>query len=174
MDDPLAYRTTWALELSSGPVWRRLVAPEESPARGTRAMGYDPERHRAIEITDDEDGEGLAVYALELEPGRERWERLGPIDFSPSVRGELVYDPRVCGFHLLSARRTRCVLEHWVLAVDDGAVAVFRGEPDLDPPHFLGSAIFVPVRDELLVYGSELCERSGFPNTSAHLITLGR
>ena len=173
--DPMVHRATWALALDGGPRWEPLLSASEGPAAGTRAMGYDPVGHRAIEVTDDEDGEGLAVYALSLERGSERWQRLGPIDFSPSVAGELIWDERACGFHLLSARRTRCVLEHWVLTVEgDEVQTVYRGELDLDPGHFLGAAMFVRARSELVLHSSENCQSVGHPNPVSHEVSLVR
>jgi hypothetical protein len=166
---------TWALELDGEPRWRALVAPADSPPPGVRAMGYDPSAHRAVEITADEDGEGVAVFALSLARGGERWERLGPIDFVPSVRGELHWDPRVCGFHLLSARRTRCVLEHWILVpTAPRPTTVLRGELDLAPPHFLAAGFFVAATDELVVFGGEDCDEVGWPNRRAHRVALVR
>ena len=160
---------------SDEPVWEQIVAIDDGPPEGARAMGYDPVRHRAIEITEDEDGEGLAVYALSLEAGAEQWQRIADIDFTPSTRGELVWDATSCGFHLLSARRTRCALEHWFLAVDDaGATAVYRGEPDLSPSHFLATATFVPARDRIVVYGSKDCESPRTPNLAAHEVAFVR
>lgn len=167
-------RATW--ELVEGGLWRELLPAEESPSAGVRAMGYDPVGHRAIEITDDEDGEGLAVYALDLSPEEEKWSRLAAIDFAPSTRGELVYDPRVCGFHLLSARRTRCVLEHWVLSVSESsATTTFREALDFGPEaHFLASSLFVPRSSELAILAGARCDDATVPSTVAHLVTIGR
>ena len=174
-DEPSDTRTTWALELGDDPGWHELVAATDSPPPGTRAMGYDPVRSRAIEITDDDDGAGLAVFALSLDDAAETWTRLGEIDFSPSTSGELLWDDASCGFHLLSARRTRCTLEHWILVVDgESATAVFRGEPLLDPTHFLASALFVAARSELVLTASQDCAAEGTPNVVAAELALER
>ncbi len=152
---------TWAFELDMGPTWFPLLPAEESPPSRTYAIGYDPRGRRAIEIAADDDGLHPAVWALSLERGAERWQRLAEVDFVPSTRGELVWDESACGFHILSARRTRCTLEHWTLVVDDrSAVLALDGDVAIDRPQFLASSIFVPSRREILLFGGELCESS--------------
>ena len=67
------------------------------------------------------------------------------------------------------------MLEHWILVVDDAsAETVYRGDLALTPPHFLGSAAFVPAKDELVLFGSEDCDAPITPNLSAHEIALVR
>lgn len=168
-------RTTLALELDPEHRFVEIVPPDASPPHGTRAMGYDPRRHRAIELTSEEGATEIEVWALSLELGAERWERIGTIDFSPSMRGELIWDESVCGFHLLSARRTRCVLEHWILTVEgDRVTTVYRGDLALDPAHFTGYATYVPGSDRLLVMGSNRCDMPLEPSTVGHSIALAR
>jgi hypothetical protein len=162
---------TWGLHLGEDAEWITLRFADESPPPGVRAMGVDP-TGTILEVTDDEDGSGLAVYATGIREGILEWSRVAEIDFAPSTRGELLYDPSVCGFHLLSARQTRCTLEHWVLT-RDGRV-VFRGDTELTPSHFLASAAYVQARDELVVYGSEDCDAPGVANLAAHRIPLVR
>lgn len=163
---------TWALALAGEPEWRELVPPDASPPVSAVAMGYDPILHRAIEINAEAPGD-LRVHALELESAT--WRDLGGIEFVPSTKGELVWDEEACGFHLLSARRTRCVLEHWILAVEGDLIrTVPRGDLALDPAHFVGASIFSAPSRRIAVFGSELCDSPGVPNGTAHVIDLTR
>jgi hypothetical protein len=173
-DEPSDTRTTWSLRLGADPTWQELVAAEDSPPPGTRAMGYDPEHHRAIEITDDDDGDGVAVFGADLDNDPPFWTRMDEVELVPSTRGELVWDDAACGFHVLSARRTRCVLEHWILTLEPGLGLVYRGELELSPSHFLAASTFVPALDELVIYGSEDCGSPGTPNLMAHEVALVR
>jgi hypothetical protein len=163
---------TWALELDGAPEWSEIVSATDSPPASVVAMGYDPVLHRAIELSAVASGE-VGVFALDLEPGAERWTRIGTMDFVPSLRGELVWDERACGFHILSARRTRCVLEHWILAIEGDAIrTVYRGDLDLSPAHFVGASVFSPRSRRIAVFASERCDAIGIPNDTAHLIEL--
>lgn len=166
-------RTTWAFAPDDD-AWEEFQTAAESPPAGVRAMGYDPVRRQVVEISEDEDGVGFAVWFLSLEPFP-FWHQVDEIDFSPSTRGELTYDPAACGFHLLSARRTRCTLEHWILTVDDARTGTtLRGELDLDPTHFLATSLFVPARASIVVAASEDCEQDGVPSLVAAEISLVR
>ena len=76
---------------------------------------------------------------------------------------------------MLSARRTRCVLEHWVLVVEDDAVqVVYRDALTFDPAHFLAMGTYVASREELVVYAGEDCASVGTTNPHAHVIPLVR
>lgn len=163
---------TWALELEGDPVWREIVPADASPPVSAVAMGYDPVLHRAIQINAEAPGD-VRVHALDLES--ETWRELGGMDVVPSTKGELVWDDRACGFHLLSARRTRCVLEHWVLAVEgDRMRAVPRGDLALEPAHFVAASIFSTPSRRLAVFGGERCDAPGVANAVAHVIELTR
>jgi hypothetical protein len=166
------YGATWALELDGRPGWREIARAADGPPAVPYAIGYDPTRHRAVEIA----GDGPDVWALDL--ATDRWERLGELGFAPSTRGELVWDDGACGFHLLSARRTRCVLEHWVLALDGPAPApVYRGDLELEPPHFIAQSFFAPGPSRLFVLAGQRCDlpRDGpVPNTVVHEVALRR
>jgi hypothetical protein len=161
---------TWGLRLGDDPEWITLRHEDASPPTGVRAMGIDPQG-TIYEITDDDDGDGLAVFRISLSSGGD-WERVTEIPFAPSTKGELLYDPHVCGFHILTARRTRCVLEHWILTRDGELVD--RGETDLDPPHFIAASTYVAAADELVVYSSEDCDEPGDPNPVVHRVPLVR
>jgi hypothetical protein len=163
---------TWALELAGDPEWREIVAADESPPPSAVAMGYDPVLHRAIEINAEVPGD-VRVHALDLESAT--WSDLGGIEFVPSLKGELVWDDEACGFHLLSARRTRCVLEHWILAIEGDLIrTVPRGDLALDPAHFIGASVFSTPSRRIAVFGSDRCDSVGVPNDTAHLIALTR
>lgn len=169
---PIRRRQTWALGERGD--WTLVADRPGSPYFEVRAMGYDPVRHRAIEIVTIDEGRGVSVHALDLALGSEGWERQTELDFAPSTRGELIYDPRVCGFHLLSARRTRCVLEHWVLSFDDlDRPTTYRGELELgDDAHFLAAASFDPVTRQIVLLGSAQCANPTRASEVAHAVLL--
>jgi len=176
-DEVTDRRTVWALRLEPEPQWREVVPADESPVGRSEAMGYDPVRQVAVELVDgQEDFDGVSVYELDLEEGREGWSgRLDDVNLAPVTRGELLYDPTVCGFHVLSWGRLPCSLTHWVMPVGGPAGAsTFRGPLELSPAHFRAASTFVAALDELVVYGSEDCEADGVPNRLAHEVALVR
>ncbi len=168
-------RTVWELRLEPEPQWQELVSADESPVGTSEAMGYDPVRHVAVELVDgQEDFEGVSVYELDLEEGTEGWSaHRDDVGVLPT-RGELLYDPTVCGFHLLSVG-DRCGLQHWVMISGGPPGATYsRGLVELSPSHFRAASTFVAALDELVVYGSEYCEADGVPNRVAHEVALVR
>lgn len=168
-------RTVWALRLEPEPRWREVVPADDSPVGTSEAMGYDPVRHVAVELVDgQEDFEGVSVYELDLEEGAEGWSaRRDDVGVSPT-RGELLYDPTVCGFHVLSLDGP-CDLQHWVMIPAGPPGSTFlRGRLELSPSHFRAASTFVAALDELVVYGSEDCEADGVPNRVAHEVALVR
>lgn len=171
----LASEATYVLDLATE-TWRELLPAAESPPGGAITIGYDPRRRRMIELTTSPGATSVEVHALVLERGRERWSRIGTLDFSTSVRGLMTWDDRACGFHLLSARRTRCVLEHWILVINDDSVdVVMQGELDLEPGHFRPSAPFFTTSNRIVLVGSSRCRDRGLTaSTQADVVPVIR
>jgi hypothetical protein len=169
-DDP-AFSRTRALRLDVEPPWIDLQSPEDSPPTGAYAIGLDP-GGAVMEIAAGRDDGGARLYTMDLQDPLSPWTLVAELPTAPSTRGELLCDPRICGFHMLSARTTRCVLEHWV--VTSAGDAVFRDETELAPAHFLAASTFVAGTDELVVYGSEDCGEPDDANPVVHRIPLVR
>jgi outer membrane protein assembly factor BamB len=87
-DDRVHFDDVWALPLGSYR-WRQLHAAGTSPGgRARHAMVYDPLHNRMLVFAGN-NADGVLyndLWALDLTPGRERWEKLAPSGKPPVPR----------------------------------------------------------------------------------------
>jgi hypothetical protein len=161
-----------SFDLARG-VWDEL-ALGGTPSGEAHAMGYDPRTHRAIAVFIEPGSGGASVFALPLDPGSEEWRRIGELDFVPTERGELVFDPEACGFHLLTAIGG-CRLEHSFLVVEgDSARAVSTGPFELVDYAGGGSALFSAASNRLWIFGARECSDPEVATTDFYAMQFDR